>query len=214
MNNWIELLILLLILTNFVMLGSSRLAVCIRTVAIQGILLGILPLMIDWPELALRTTVVSAGALILKGMIFPWLLFRALRQAGIRREVEPFVGYVPSLFIGLLGLVASLYIGTNLHFPVQGAVADVIPLSLFFILAGLFLLTTRKKALSMVMGYLVLENGIYAFGSVVLNKVPAIVEMGVLLDALVAVFIMGIATYHINREFDHIDVNKLDNLKG
>jgi hydrogenase-4 component E len=214
MNNWIELLIMLLILSNFVMLGSSRISVCIRTVAIQGILLGILPLIIDWPEFPLRTAVLSAGAMILKGIIFPWLLFRAQRQAGIRLEVEPFVGYAPSLFIGLLSLVASLYIGSNLHFPVQGAVAEVIPLSLFSILAGLFLLTTRKNALSTVMGYLVLENGIYAFGSVVLKKVPAIVEMGVLLDALVAVFIMGIATYHINREFDHIDVDKLNNLKG
>jgi len=214
MNNWIELLIMLLILSNFVMLGSSRLAVCIRTVAVQGILLGILPLMIEWPELSLRTAGVSAGALILKGMVFPWLLFRAQRQVGIRREIEPFVGYAPSLFIGLLGLLAAIYIGSNFHFPVQDPAANVIPLSLFFILAGLFLLTTRKKALSMVMGYLVLENGIYAFGSVVLNKVPAIVEMGVMLDALVAVFIMGIATYHINREFDHIDVNKLNNLKG
>ncbi|MBN1931876.1 MAG: hypothetical protein JW786_09745 [Desulfobacterales bacterium] len=214
MNNWIDLLIILLILSNFVMLGSSRLAVCIRTLAIQGILLGILPLMIDRQDLVLHTTLVSIGALIIKGIVFPWLLFKVLRRIGIRREIEPFVGYVPSLFIGLAGLIVSLYIGSKLDFPAPESVADVIPLSLFSILAGLFLLTTRKKALSMVMGYLVLENGIYAFGSVVLNKVPVIVELGVLLDALVAVFIMGIATYHINREFDHIDVNRLDNLKG
>lgn len=214
MNNWIELLIMLLVLSNFVMMGSSRLAVCIRTLAIQGVLLGVLPLLIDWQDLALRTVMVSSGAMIIKGIIFPWLLFRALREVGIRREIEPFVGYVSSLFIGLLGLVASLYIVSRLNFQPGEAISDVVALSLFSILSGLFLLMTRKKALSMVMGYLVLENGIYAFGSVVLNKAPAIIELGVMLDALVAVFIMGIATYHINREFDHIDVNKLDNLKG
>ena len=79
---------------------------------------------------------------------------------------------------------------------------------------GLFLIVSRKKAISQVLGYLVMENGIYVLGIWMVVEVPMLVELGVLLDAFVAVFVMGIATYQIRREFDHIDVDQLDSLKG
>ena len=89
------------------------------------------------------------------------------------------------------------------------------PAALFTILVGLFLIVSRRKALNQVLGYLVLENGIYAFGVAPgAASVPLLVELGVLLDVFVAVFVMGIAIYHINREFDHIDADQLDRLKG
>ena len=89
----------------------------------------------------------------------------------------------------------------------------VVPVAIFMMLAGLFLIVSRKKALTQVIGYLVVENGIYAFGVAIMHEAPFLVEIGVLLDAFVAVFIMGIILFHINREFDHIDTDRLITLK-
>jgi len=214
MHHFIEMILILLILTNFLLLGSSRLGMCIHTIALQGILLGLLPVSLHLSALDPRILVISLGALILKGGVFPYLLFRALRQADVRREVEPFVGYSASLMTGVAALLLSLWIDGRLSISASAAVPFAVPVSFFTILTGLFLLMTRRKALTQVIGYLVLENGIYIFGTTVARQIPFSVELGVLLDVWVAVFAMGIATYHINHEFDHTDVDKLNRLKG
>ena len=90
----------------------------------------------------------------------------------------------------------------------------VVPTALFTFWIGMFLIVSRKKALTQVIGYLTLENGIYLFGLALAREEPLLVEMGVLLDVFVAVFVMGIAIFHISREFDHIDVDRLSRLKG
>jgi hydrogenase-4 component E len=89
----------------------------------------------------------------------------------------------------------------------------VLPLALATILIGLFLIVSRRKAIMQVVGYLVLENGVFIFGVALAQEEPFLVEMGVLLDVFVAVFIMGIMIFHISREFDHIDVDQLTSLK-
>lgn len=89
----------------------------------------------------------------------------------------------------------------------------LIPGAMFTILTGLFIVVSRRKALTQVLGYLVLENGVYVFGSSLAVEEPLLVEMGILLDVLVAVFVMGIVIFQINREFDHIDTDKLSVLK-
>ena len=87
------------------------------------------------------------------------------------------------------------------------------PVSFFSVFAGLFLIVSRKRAVSQVLGFLVMENGIYTFGVGVVTGTPLLVEAGVLLDVFVAVFVMGIIIFHINREFDHIEGDRLSTLK-
>jgi hydrogenase-4 component E len=89
----------------------------------------------------------------------------------------------------------------------------LVPVALSTILIGLFLIVSRKKALSQVLGYLVFENGIFTFGVGAAYEAPVLVEMGVLLDVFVAVFVMGIAIFHISREFDSIDTTRLETLR-
>ena len=84
---------------------------------------------------------------------------------------------------------------------------------LLSILVGLFLIVARKKAISQVLGFVVMENGIYTFGVGLVRESPLLVELGVMLDVFVAVFVMGIAIFHISREFDHIDTHELTTLK-
>lgn len=214
MQQWLELATVLLFLTDLVMLGLSELGACIRMVAIQGILLGLFTLIAREDVLTARLIVLGVVSMGLKGFVFPLLLSRDIREAKVRREVEPFVGYAASIVAGLLMLAASMWIAAR--FPMLSAATSsfVIPVALSTAFTGLFLIISRRKALTQVIGYLVFENGIYMFGIAAAGEIPFLVELGVLLDVFVAVFVMGIAINHINREFDHIDADQLSSLKG
>jgi len=209
-----DLILVLVVLTNLKLLGSSRLGASIRVVAAQGVMLGLLPVLAHVHELSLHFAALAVGTVALKGVVFPWLLFRALREAEVTREVEPYVAYITSILIGLAALAASFWLGGRLPVSTVEPSSLLVPSALFSILAGLFLIVARKRAVNQVLGFLVLENGIYTFGVGVVAETPFLVELGVLLDAFVAVFVMGIAVYHINREFDHIETDRLDRLKG
>lgn len=200
-------------MTSLLLLGSSRLTRCIRLVAFQGVLLGGLTVAAHAHELTLRIVTLAVLILALKGAAFPWLLSRVLRTADVRREIEPLVGYVVSMLAGTAGLVFSFWLSARLPLPTQAASTIVVPVALFTTLVGLFLIVSRRTALMQVLAYLVLENGIYIFGIGVVEGTPLIVELGILLDVFVAVFVMGIAIFHINREFDHIDADQLTMLR-
>jgi len=210
---WIDTLIVLVILTNLNLVSSSRLKVCIRVVAVQGMLLGLIPLLMGDMHVSLRIMLLSGLTMVIKGMVFPWLLSRALRSANIHREMEPLVDYTTSMLIAVGLLAVVIWIGKQLPLPVAFQSPMIAPLSLFTIMIGLFMIVSRRKALSQVLGYLVMENGIYAFGLVFAQNEPLLVEIGTLLDVFMAVFIMGITIFHINREFDHIDADRLSALR-
>jgi len=106
MNNT-NIILVLVVLTNLKLLGSSRLGASIRVVAMQGVVLGLLPVLAHTNELSVRFAVLAAGTIALKGIVFPWFLFRAVREAEVTREVEPYVGYVTSLLAGVLMVLAS-----------------------------------------------------------------------------------------------------------
>ncbi len=214
MHEWLELVTVLLFLTNLAMLGLSELGACVRTVAIQGILLGVFTLIAREDGLSARLLILSLLSIGLKGFVFPFLLLRSIREAGVRREVEPFVGYVTSIIAGLGMLAAAIWLSGYIPVPLTGMSSFQIPVALSTIFTGLFLVISRRKALNQVIGYLVFESGIYLFGITAVGEIPFLVEFGVLLDVFVAVFVMGIAMNHINREFDHIDADQLSSLKG
>ncbi|MBN1435530.1 MAG: hypothetical protein JW936_00520 [Sedimentisphaerales bacterium] len=214
MTNLVDTVLILIILTNLMLLGSSRLRTCIFVVAMQGILLGALALLTENSGLTIHLILLPTVIICLKGIIFPFLLFRTLRDLNVQHEVEPFVGYGTSLVLSPLVLVVCIWLGSQLSLPVEAISSLVVPAAFFSIACGLFLIISRKKALTQVLGYLVLENGIYVFGVSIATKQPVLVELGILLDVFVAIFVMGIAIYHINREFDHTDVDRLNKLKG
>jgi len=213
MNDWADPVLISIVLTSFVLVGTSRLGTCIRVVALQGVLLGLLTLATPEAGRSLRAPILALASAGLKGIIFPRLLFRALRDADVRREIEPFVGYRASLVLVTVVLGVSLWLGERLPRPPAALSPLVVPVALFTILVGLFVIVSRTKALTQALGYLVLENGIYAFGVGAVVSTPMLVELGMLLDLFVAVFVMGIAVFHIHREFDHIDTDRLTALR-
>ncbi|MBI3986368.1 MAG: hydrogenase [Lentisphaerae bacterium] len=212
MNTWIEIAMLALLLSDMALLGLSVLSTSIGVVAFQGVLLGGFALLAQHDVLSPRLLAIAVGTVVLKGGVYPYLLRRAIQEAGIRREIQPFVGYVPSVLAGVVMMGIAVWLGHSL--PLRADLPLVVPASLMTLFTGLFLVTARKTALIQCLGYLVLENGIYTFGVAAVGEIPALVELGLLLDAFVAVLVMGIAIYRINREFDHIEADRLNVLKG
>jgi hydrogenase-4 component E len=209
----IEAIVALLLITDLLLLGSARLRSCITLAALQGIVVSLLPVLLHGAEG--RAWLMTFGSAALKGIVFPWLLTRVIREAGVRREVDPFVGHTLSVVVGVGALMFSLWVDARLDLSgeiVSGGL--MIPAGLTTLLVGLFLLVSRRTAILQVLGYIVVENGSYTLGMALVGGVPMLVELGVLMDVFVAVFIMSIAAYHISREFDHLDVDQLDRLKG
>jgi len=211
-----EGVIALLVITDLLLLGSSRLRSCITIAALQGAVVSLLPVLLHGDEGWVRAWSLTVGSMLLKGGVFPWLLRRVLRESGVRREVEPFVGHTLSVMVGVAALAFAVWVDARLALPASatGHAPLLIPAGLATLLVGLFLIVSRRTAVTQVLGYLVVENGIYAIGVALVGGVPLLVELGVLMDIFVAVFIMSIAAYHISREFDHIDVDQLDRLRG
>lgn len=205
-----ELLLLLVIFSDFAVLATSRLSACIRAVAIQGALLGMLPLALgDWRSV--HTMALVAGTIAVKAFVLPWFLRWAIREAAVRREIEPRVGYMASLLLGAVALGIAFAVASRLPGFVQSSL--LVPTALVTMMLGLLVLITRTKAVSQVLGYLMLENGVYLVGLTQANRVPFLVEIGVLLDVFVGVFIMGIVVFHINREFDSLSSERLTELR-
>jgi hydrogenase-4 component E len=214
---WADAVLVVLVVTSLWLLGSSRLLSCIAAVATQGVLLGLLPLAAGINAPLWRILLQAGVSFGLKGVVFPVLLLRAARSVDVRREVEPFVGYSASLLIGVALLAVSLLVGRRLPLPAALPTAGVpvllVPTAIFTALTGLFVIVGRRSAIVQALGYLAMENGIAAFGMALAEQEPLLVEMGTFLDAFVAVFVMGITIFHINREFDHIDADRLSSLK-
>ena len=211
----VESVLAFVVVANLILLGSSRLKSCIQIVALEGIAVGSLPILFENFTLGARALLISLVIIILKGVVFPHVLYRILRDTDTHREVEPFVGYPLSLAIGVAALPFSIWVASRLELATETeTTALAVAVGLATLLVGLFVIVSRKKAVNQVLGYIVMENGIYVFGVALVGQVPMLVELGVLLDAFVAVFIMSIAAYQISREFEHIDVDQLDTLKG
>lgn len=212
MDSLVKPLLMLLILLNFSALGSSRMKALIQITAWQGFVLGFLLLAVH-ERAGFILFVMCILAVAIKGVIIPHLLDWAMREVNIRREIEPILGFVPSLLLGGLGTGLAFYFASNLPLADPHPSPLIPPASLSTIFAGFLFLTTRTKAITQVLGYLILENGIFVFGLLLVGKIPFLVEIGVLLDLFVAVFVMGIILNHIQRTFSSIDTDFLSELK-
>lgn len=205
-----DLLLLLVVLTNFWVLGATRLSATIRAVAAQGAVLAALPIAL-YPAFSVHIIGLAIGTFAVKAVVLPFLLSRAIREAAVRREIEPLIGFAPSMLLGAIAVALAFSIAPRLPLPALPTHL-LVPVSISTVVIGLLVLTTRSKALTQVVGYLVLENGIFVFGLSQAERVPFLLELGVLLDVFVGVFVMGIVVFHINREFDSLDSAQLTEL--
>lgn len=212
MNDTLNLFVGLAMGLNLLALGSSRLPTLILAVGAQGVVLGVMPLWMEH-ELNWQMALVVIATLLGKGFIIPGLLRRAMRTANIDRELEPFLGFVPSLLLGAAGTIAAVAAARALPLLPEHSQLLLVPGAMASMLTGFILLIGRIKAISQVCGYLILENGIYLFGLLLIHSMPLLVESGILLDVTVGVFVIGIIADRIQKAFDSLDTRKLTTLR-
>jgi len=208
----VNALLVIGLLLNLFFLGTSRIRALIQGAAFQGILLGCMPLLIH-QRLTILPVVIAIATLALKGSVIPRMLLKALRDAQIKREVEPLIGFMPTVLLGALGTAISIAFASRLSLAPEHSQTLLVPAAFSTVLTGFLLLTTRIKAITQVIGYLILENGIFIFGMLLIEAMPFLVELGVLLDLFVGIFVVSIIIHHINREFASLDTRRLTSLK-
>jgi hydrogenase-4 component E len=208
----LEPLLIVVLALNFVALGVTRIRGVIDAVALQGMLLGIFPLFIH-RDIGPRGVLLAVGTVALKGFAIPGFLSHAMREANIQHEIKPVVNSMHSLLLGAVGTGLALVFSSTLPLAEQHRDLLLVPASFATVWTGFLLLTTRRKAITQVLGYLLLENGIFLFGLLLLEAMPFLVEVGVLLDLFTGVFIMGIILHDISREFASLSTEHLTKLK-
>jgi hydrogenase-4 component E len=215
-TGYADFLLLLVAALSLAIVATSRLASCVRASALQGVALSLLPLALWGGALdrhLVPVVLMSLGALAVKAVVIPILLSRAIREANVRREVEPFISLHFSVLVAAALVGFSFWLATVLVLPRPAPSTLLVPVAFATLLVGFLVLVSRRQAVTQVVGYLMLENGVFIFGQTLVEEIPFAVELGILLDLLVGVFVMGIAIYHISREFDHIDTELLSALK-
>jgi len=216
MIQMLDTVLSLVLLSVLLSLSSNRLVGLVRIMAFQGILVSLAPVFLQQhPGITAGSLVFLLVMILIKGILIPVFMYVAVKRVKIITEVEPFVGYHASLFIGLAFIVISVYITEQLHISLPDGHALLLITAITTMASGLFLLMARRKAITQVIGYLMLENGIYLVGTALAKEshTQYVVEFGVLLDLLVGVMIMGIVLHNINRTFDDVDTTLLGRLK-
>jgi len=211
-----DLLLLAVVALDLYIVATGRLHSLVRSSALQGAALALLPVALwglESQARVLHILLMSVGTFAIKVIVIPLLLRRAIREANVRREVDPFISLHGSLLLGAALVGISFWLASLLSLPQPAPSGLLLPAAFSTLLLGFLVLVTRRKAVTQVVGYLMLENGVFLFGQMLARDLPFAVELGILLDLLVGVFVMGIAIHHISREFDHIDTERLAVLK-
>ncbi|PIV77827.1 MAG: hydrogenase-4 component E [Rhodobacteraceae bacterium CG17_big_fil_post_rev_8_21_14_2_50_63_15] len=203
-----------LVLVSFMMIYQDRLYALLNTFALQAVLLSLAVAWQAYIQGAHHLYASAAIALVFKGIIVPWALHRIVRRLGIDREVETVTGVVPTMLAGM-GLVAlSILLMLQLTQSAENAIArEDLAFALSVILLGMLMMVTRRTAVTQVVGFMSLENGLIlaAAGA---QGMPLVVEISVAFSVLIAMIVIGVFLFRIRERFDSVDLEALDDFRG
>lgn len=201
---------LLLVLAGLHLLACVRVRSAIRSLAAQGILLGLLPLLTPG-GLTARSLLLCLVTLALKGIAIPAVLYRAVSRPGFARQGGSRLSTRITVLIAGGLILTSFFLSGRLDLSGSERLGAAGGLGLVFL--GLLMMTTRIQAVHQVMGFVVLENGIYLFGIASGAEFSPAIELGIFLDLFVAVFLMAILLRRITGTFSHMDVGNIHSLR-
>jgi hydrogenase-4 component E len=207
----IHVLLIIFIITLFYMSIANRLMTYIKVLALQGVLL----FFVVFLQLN-RIDPVNLGFILLETIVFkslavPFFLSYLLKRNNITREAEPFLPNFLSLVITTAIVVINILIANVINDDHLDKIFFVVALSTLFF--GLYLIATRRKIITHVMGYMVIENGVFVLSLAIGNEMPLLVNLGIMLDIFASVLILGIFMNRIGDVFKDVDVDQLSNLK-
>ena len=203
-----------MLVSAFLMVGQKSLFTTIRLYGAQSLLLATVAVVMaisdERPHLFLMATMTT----VLKGFVIPLFLMRVVDRIGIHREIEPFLN-VPASLLACLGLTVVGYrVSTGFPEGTAGVTHHVLGVGLSTLMIGLFLMVTRKKAISQVLALLTVENAIFLVALGITSGMPMVVELGIFFDVILAVVVLGVLVRRIVDRFESMDVSRLSKLKG
>jgi hydrogenase-4 component E len=218
-NKLITLMAALVLVLQILMVAQRWLVTNIRAFGLQSFLLAAIAVTIAYFNHAPQIYIVAALTLVFKAIVLPILLERLVARIGIRQEIEPLVNVPISVIVsGLLTLLAYVVAESFQEFAEATGPASLghntLAVALALFLIGFFMMVNRRKALTQVVGFLCLENGLFLAAISLTYGMPLLVELGIFFDLLVAVMVLGILVYRIRETFDSMDVSKLSRLRG
>ncbi len=217
-ENLLETLSVLILLSSFVLMANKRISSYIKSFRIQSMLIalaaGVMGVRSLLDEGRWDILIICILIVVLKVIYIPGLLNRT--YASVRYKVEKdFILNIPILVLVCCGLVVFSYFTlATIDGSSQGMSNMQLVNSVSVIWIGLFFMISRKKALGQIIGFLVIENGLYITAMLATQGMPFIVDLGIFIDLVTFVLIMGMLTFRINDQFDSIDTDQLNNLKG
>lgn len=219
MKNWIDLLYVIdfisvgILLSAVILNTLKRLESCIKAYIFNSWLLSILVFFVAVKTGNLHLYIAAFLTLATKGILIPMFLSKIVRQMKVTRTVEPYLSNSLSLTISGI-LVTIVYTSLREGILVTGFSVHVLKISIAVALIGLFIMITRRKAITQVLGLLFMENGLFLAGFSLTFGMPIIIELGILFDMLMGVIILGVFIVQIRRNFSSVDLDSLTTLKG
>ena len=203
----------LLLLLSFAMLAQRRLVTLVNLLAVQGALVCIATLLLAWRTGESHLYVSAALTLALKVLFLPWLLHRLIKQLKVYWDTEPLLNVSGTMLVGVLVVVFAFGLAQPISQLASTAARNAIGIAVAVILLSFLTMITRRKAMSQVIGFLSMENGLFFGAMSATYGMPMIVEFGVALDVLVAVLVLGVFFFQIREQFDSLDLHHLESLK-
>lgn len=202
MMSWIDVSCILVVFLALTILATHRIVGMIKIFALQSFFLSLVPLFLHADAISGRDLGLSFTTMVLKAVLVPAILFWVIRHISMRSEIKPIIGLGTSILFGAVLIAVAFWVSLSMRLPGKLFSSLVLPCSLAAMLLGFMIMVTRTRAVTQVLGYMVIENGIFLFALSLFDAMPLLIEMAILLDIFVAVFVMAIILNHINEEFE------------
>lgn len=218
-SNALNLLAILILITSFILIANKRQDAYISTFRTQSVLLALVSLMVSVKSMVENrkfdgVIIIFILIVVFKVIIIPAVLKRTSDKVEYKAEKDFFISIPFSMLICGGLVVLSWYVIYNIEGITNSSAKNFLIYSLSVVMLGLFFMISRKKAIGQIVGFLVIENGMFLAAMLTTEGMPMIVELGLFFDLLTAFIIMGIFVFKINNTFDSIDINNLKHLKG
>jgi len=210
---FVNLLAALLLLIEFAMLTQRRILSLVNLFAFQGALLSVSTFVVAYSTEQHHLYYSATLTFLLKVLLLPWLLHRLIRKLNVRLDVETLINIPTTMLIGLVLVIFAFNLATPITQLAQGITRGLLGIALASVLLSLLMMLTRRKAISQVVAFLSLENGLFFAATSATQGMPLVVELGIALDVLVATFIFGIFFFQIRETFDSLDITNMEKLK-
>jgi hydrogenase-4 component E len=203
----------ILLLLSFAMLAQRRIVALVNLLALQGGMLFVATLLLAW-RTGQGHLYVSAGlTLVLKVIALPWLLHVLIRRLNVYWDTEPLLNVPGTMLVGLVVVIFAFGLAQPITALASTATRSTIGIAIAVILLSFLTMITRRKAMSQVVGFLSMENGLFFGAMSTTYGMPMVVELGVALDVLVAMLVLGVFFFQIREQFDSLDLHHLESLR-